>query len=186
MKPISSNIRDAKTLKGDFYTSEDYLENSKFNIFEKSWQLLSDNSHLKFEGSQKPVQFLEPLIAEPLVLIKQKDLSIKCLSNVCTHRGNILINNQTKAKEIVCKYHGRRFNNCGKLLSMPEFSDVNNFPSENDNLTELPIKNWKQFLFSSLIQSINLKSLLKKWINVLDGCQLKNLNLIKVLQKIIL
>ena len=27
--------------------------------------------------------------------------------------------------------------------------DVNNFPSENDNLTELPI-NWKQFLFSSL------------------------------------
>ena len=59
MKPISSNIRDAKTLSGDFYNSKDYLEKSKVNIFEKSWQLLSDNSHLEFEGSQKPVQFLD-------------------------------------------------------------------------------------------------------------------------------
>ena len=129
------------------FTIDHYLEKSKFNIFEKSWQLLSDNSHLKFEGSQKPVQFLEPLIAEPLVLIKQKDLSIKCLSNVCTHRGNILINKNTKAKEIVCKYHGRRFNNCGKLLSMPEFKDVHNFPSKNDNLTELSIKIGSNFYF---------------------------------------
>ena len=36
MKPISSNIRDAKTLNGDFYTSEAYLESSKVKIFEKS------------------------------------------------------------------------------------------------------------------------------------------------------
>ena len=162
MKPISSNIRDAKTLKGDFYNSEAYLESSKVKIFEKSWQLLSDNSHLSSVGSQKPVQFLEPLVAEPLVLIKQKDLSIKCLSNVCTHRGNILVNNQTKAKEIVCKYHGRRFNSCGKLLSMPEFSDVNDFPSENDNLTELPIKNWKQFLFSSLNSTYKFEEVIKE------------------------
>ena len=73
-----------------------------------------------------------------------------------------MINKNTKAKEIVCKYHGRRFNSCGKLLSMPEFKDVNNFPSENDNLTELPLRNWKQFLFSSLEPNHKFDELIKE------------------------
>jgi choline monooxygenase len=165
MKPISSNIKDAKTLNGDFYTSKDYLNKAKIKIFESSWQLLSDTSHLSSVGFKKPIQFLEPLISEPLVLIKQKDLTIKCLSNVCTHRGNILVNEKNKSKEIVCKYHGRRFNNCGKLLSMPEFSDVNNFPTENDHLTEIPLKNWKQFLFSSMNPTYKFDELIKEMDN---------------------
>ena len=51
---------------------------------------------------------------------------------------------------IICNYHGRKFDSCGKFKFMPKCEDVENFPSENDNLKEIPVKNWKQFYFTSL------------------------------------
>jgi choline monooxygenase len=57
---------------------------------------------------------------EPVLLAKNgADLS--CLSNVCTHRGNILVEESCSANLIRCGYHGRRFSLEGKFLSMPEF-----------------------------------------------------------------
>ena len=161
MKIISSNIKNARTLNGSFYNSKEYLKKCSIDIFEKSWQLLSDDSELIKPYSKKPVEFLDPLIPEPLFLSKEKDYSIKCFSNVCTHRANILINKPCKVKEITCKYHGRRFDNCGKLISMPEFQEVENFPSKQDDLIELPTKKWKQFIFSSINPSINFDHLIK-------------------------
>ena len=35
--------------------------------------------------------FLDEYINEPLLLIKNKERQLHCLSNVCTHRGNILV-----------------------------------------------------------------------------------------------
>ena len=155
MKTIDPNIEDAHTLEGDFYSSENYFDESKIKIFERSWQLVSDLTDLKTPNSKKPIQFLEPIIDEPLVIVKNKDESFYCLSNVCTHRGNILVNESCKSNDIVCKYHGRRFNNSGDFISMPEFKGVNNFPSKNDNLTKLPIEKWKQFLFSAIDPAID-------------------------------
>ena len=72
------------------------------------------------------------------------------LSNVCTHRGNILIDGDCIEKNIRCRYHGRRFDLEGKFISMPEFSEVKNFPSKKDDLTEIPFNTWEKFLFASL------------------------------------
>ena len=51
---------------------------------------------------------------------------------------------------IRCNYHGRRFNVDGKFLSMPEFEKAENFPTEKDNLSKIPLANWEQFLFASI------------------------------------
>jgi choline monooxygenase len=52
--------------------------------------------------------------------------------------------------DIRCKYHGRRFQLDGKFQSMPEFKEVANFPSEADNLTNLPVFQLGKWLFTSL------------------------------------
>ena len=46
MDVIDENIKYANTLRGDFYSSHSEFENSKENIFAKSWQLVGDNSNL--------------------------------------------------------------------------------------------------------------------------------------------
>ena len=80
------------------------------------------------------------------------------MSNVCTHRGNILVDSPCNLKSgIVCKYHGRRFDTCGNFKFMPKCEDVINFPSKKDK--------YKKKL-------INKKMLSKKEIDWLITCNI--------------
>jgi len=72
------------------------------------------------------------------------------LSNVCTHRGNIVADKPCNASHLRCKYHGRQFQLDGKFQSMPEFKEVQQFPSKDDDLAKLPVFSWGKWLFTSL------------------------------------
>ena len=89
-------------------------------------------------------------MSEPLLLSKDKEGKLHCLSNVCTHRGNLVVDRPCKLNDLRCKYHGRRFNLDGKFISMPEFKEVKNFPTEADDLINLPMYQWGKLLFASL------------------------------------
>ncbi len=143
---IDPDIRRAKTLSSAFYTDERYFELSKEKIFARSWQFAGGVD--EFENL-KPVTLLPGMLDEPILLSKTAD-AVKCLSNVCTHRGKILVEEQCKASLIRCGYHGRRFDLDGKFLSMPEFADVIDFPSESDNLTKVPFAVRGGFVFASI------------------------------------
>ena len=106
MDKIDENIKCANTLTGDFYSSHKEFQNSKENIFAKSWQLIGDNSHLSKANFKKPFVFLDEFISEPLFVVNNNNHGFKCYSNVCSHRGNILIDKHCEFKEITCKYHG--------------------------------------------------------------------------------
>ncbi len=163
MDPINKDINKANTLKGEFYKTESSLNNCKDLIFSKTWQLICEEAKVPLSNNAWPFLFMDGFIEEPLVLVKNKENEINCLSNVCTHRGNILIENPCSInKDITCKYHGRRFNTCGEFVSMPETQGMENFPTEDDNLTNVPLKKWKQFLFTSLDPKIELDELIKE------------------------
>jgi len=146
MFEIDPDIRKAKTLASDFYTDERYFELSKEKIFVHSWNFLGHVS--EFEGL-KPATILPGFLDEPVLLVKT-DESFACLSNVCTHRGKILVEEPCKANLIRCAYHGRRFSLDGKFLSMPEFEDVEDFPSASDNLQNLSLAEFGGFVFVSI------------------------------------
>ena len=42
-------------------------------------------------GDAHPIKLLENYIDEPLVLTRDAEADIHCLSNVCTHRGNLMV-----------------------------------------------------------------------------------------------
>lgn len=146
MFEIDPDIRKAKTLPSDFYIDPTYFELSKERIFARTWQFLGRSD--EFDGL-KPVTLLPQFLDEPLLLLKT-DESMSCLSNVCTHRGKILVEEPCKANLIRCGYHGRRFSLDGKFLSMPEFEGVENFPSDDDDLKQIPVASRKGFMFASL------------------------------------
>ncbi len=151
---VNPDISRAKTIDSDFYLNPVYYEMSKEKIFANSWQFVGDTDQVKENGWVTPVNLLEKYLNEPLVISRDKSGVIHCLSNVCTHRGNLLVEKPCKLNDIRCKYHGRRFSLDGKFLSMPEFKEVVDFPSEDDNLTELPIFQWGKLLFASLNRSL--------------------------------
>ena len=143
---IDADIRKAKSLPSEFYIDPLYFELSKEKIFARSWLFAG---HRDEPGNIRPFALLPGFINENL-LITQSDESLRCLSNVCTHRGKLLVENACDAKLIRCGYHGRRFSLAGKFLSMPEFENVVDFPTERDNLANVPIEEFGKFLFVSL------------------------------------
>ena len=146
MFEIDPDIRKAKTLPSEFYIDERFWELSRERIFERAWHFLGRADEVE---SLKPVMLLPGMLDEPVLLSRIVD-EVVCLSNVCTHRGKILVEEPCTANLIRCSYHGRRFSLDGKFLSMPEFESVENFPSEADNLTRLPSAEWNGFLFASM------------------------------------
>lgn len=151
---IDPDISKAKTISTDFYTNPLYFEESKEKIFAKSWQFATDIQNVKETGSVYPFLLLENYLNEPLILARDKYGQIRCMSNVCTHRGNLIAYGPCKANQLRCKYHGRLFGLDGSFISMPEFNEVQNFPCEDDNLKQTGLFQWGNLLFTNLLPGI--------------------------------
>lgn len=143
---VDADIRRARTLSSEFYTDEPNFEVSKQKIFERTWQFLGHRDEV--EGL-KPATLLQGFLDEPVLLIKN-GAALTCLTNVCTHRGKILVEEPCQASLIRCGYHGRRFSLDGKFLSMPEFEGVEDFPAESDDLRRLALAAPSGFMFASI------------------------------------
>lgn len=173
---VNKRIELANTLPPEFYNDKKIYNLSKEKIFLKSWQWIDGNGINKKDQIIIPINILEDLISEPIILLKNND-TIKCFSNVCTHRGNILVDKKCKLKKIVCNYHGRRFNLNGEFEFMPEFESVKNFPSSNDNLKNLPLINWHGLFFVGINPNFELLPILKQIEKKISFLPLKKLKI---------
>ncbi len=140
---IDSDICKAHTLPSRYYTEE--------SLFSEILSKLSNSFHFAAHVSQLdenntiPLRQLEKFLGEALILTK--DEKIRCLSNVCTHRGMLIATKPCNLKSLKCGYHGRTFGLDGCMRNMPEFTDVENFPTDSDNLKEFDIKKWNGIIF---------------------------------------
>ena len=116
---VEDDIRSAKTISSDVYHSNEVFQKVIEKIFASSWQLAGDLDIVKIPGQITPVTYLEPIINEPILFSRDhKGDFIHCYSNICTHRGTILIEHPTNDRFLRCRYHGRKFSLDGKFVSM--------------------------------------------------------------------
>ena len=141
---IDEDIRVAKTIPSKFYHSQKVFSRLK-DLFNKSWQFVG-NTDLLESNNVCPDILLEGMLNEPYILTK-KGNEIQCLSNVCTHRGNLVCGEACKTNNLVCGYHGRQFEIDGTMKFMPEFENVKDFPDDGDNLPEIEMETWKNMIF---------------------------------------
>ena len=141
---IDPDIRKARTLPSRYYTED--------GVFSKIITGLSSSFHFAAHVSQLdennilPLPQLENVLGEALIITK--DEKIRCLSNVCTHRGMLIATKPCNSRTLRCGYHGRTFGLDGCMKNMPEFSEVENFPTESDNLREFSTKVWNGIIFT--------------------------------------
>lgn len=166
---IDPDIRKAETLPSEFYRSEEVYNSLKNKVFKRSWQLICDTDKLKIPGTVYPFTLLEGFLNEPLLLTRDLEDNIHCLSNVCTHRGNILVESSDTVKNMKCRYHGRRFELNGCFRSMPECEDALNFPRPEDDLSKVPFEIWHKFIFASINPGITHKAAFKPVTDRLEG-----------------
>ncbi len=162
---VDPDIARARTLHTGFYTDPAVYTAAKEKIFARTWQLVGDVHLVGASGDCYPFTLLEKYLDEPLVLTKDKEGQIRCLSNVCTHRGTLVVDKPCTLPHLRCRYHGRQFQLDGRFHSMPEFKEVKDFPSPADDLASLPLFQWGPLLFASLEADASPAPFLEDMIN---------------------
>ncbi len=173
---VHPDISQAQTISTEVYNSQQVFEMAKEKIFAAGWQWAGDTDMVAEQSSCHPFFLLENYLKEPLLLSKDVQGTIRCLSNVCTHRGNLLVTQNCQVANLRCAYHGRMFNLDGTFKSMPEFTEVKNFPSAKDNLTQLPLFNWGKFLFTSIGQQLPAELFFKDMVQRMHWLPLQEFN----------
>jgi len=169
---VDPDITKAETLPSRFYRDASVFERMKDDIFLKSWHWLGDSpSMLPLDGYAHPLSLLESYLREPMVLVRDRESKIRCMSNVCTHRANLVVNNPGKINNLSCMYHGRQWDYTGEFKRMPEFQDAKNFPRPCDHLHNFHLEEWGPFLFTGLEPEVNfsvIRNFLDKWVGFLS------------------
>ena len=168
---IDPDIRRAATLPARVYSDPALFEHGREAIFARSWQLVGDAAALKAPGTVLPATFLEGACEEPILLTRDADDRLSCLSNVCTHRGNLLVTAGPAAMaQIRCRYHGRRFALDGRFVSMPEFEQAESFPRPGkEDLPRLATGTWGPFVFAALDPAVPFDAWIAPVRTRLDG-----------------
>jgi choline monooxygenase len=146
---VHQDIRRASALPPAVYLQPEWFERMKERVFVRSWQLVGDGAAVAMPGACLPLFMLEDYLDEPLVFVRDDDGVLHCVSNVCTHRGNLVCQTAGVRTGLRCAYHGRRFGLDGRFQSMPEFAGVEGFPGPQDDLPRVPCAQWGRFLFAS-------------------------------------
>ncbi|NOQ91226.1 MAG: Rieske 2Fe-2S domain-containing protein, partial [Flavobacteriaceae bacterium] len=131
---IHKDISLAETLPASFYKDDIVFQEVKEKVFLRSWQWIGDKNLVKLPKSVYPFVLLDGYLTEPMLLTRDTDDQINCLTNVCTHRGNLVVLGAGISKKLTCLYHGKRFNLNGGFEYMPEFGDAQDFPRACENL----------------------------------------------------
>jgi vanillate O-demethylase monooxygenase subunit len=70
------------------------------------------------------------LLGEPLVLWRGQDGSPRVMSDLCIHRGTALSLGRVTGDEIMCAYHGWRYNADGRCVAIPQLEDPSRVPAK--------------------------------------------------------
>jgi choline monooxygenase len=137
---VDPAIERASTPDASIYSDLDFYRRGAQRLFARTWHVAGDRQGARVPGATLPTTLLPGFLDEPLVFTRDNADGLHCLSNVCTHRGNQVVEHAV----------GRRFGLDGRFLSMPEFDAVEGFPSAADDLPRIPFESWGPVLFASL------------------------------------
>ena len=155
---IDDDIRRASTLPASFYTDRAAFDHLREQVFARSWQFAGSAAEVAEPGAVRPFELLPGLLDEPLLLVRDELGELRCLSNVCTHRGNLLRSEPGVCRKLRCRYHGRRFGLDGRFEFMPEFEAAAGFPRPQDDLPRAALGSLDGLLFASVQPAVNFQA----------------------------
>ncbi len=103
-------------ITGRIFTDDEIYKQEAEKLFPRAWIYLAHEDQLKNYGD-----FLTTYIgADRILVVRQRDGSIKALLNACRHRGMTVCRADLgNAKSFLCSFHGWTYDSAGNLISAP-------------------------------------------------------------------
>jgi len=138
---------DDMSLPGWLYYEPEFLEAEKRAFLRRAPQIVCHESEIHQPGQWRTLEYL----GESVIVIRGDDDQVRAFSNVCRHRGSRLVDGAGGCDRVLtCPYHAWSYARDGKLVGVPHRSEYPGLQTEKLGLVELPLENWRGFLFATL------------------------------------
>ncbi len=137
----------ARTLPQAYFVSPEIFAEESKKFFSSEWVCVGHQSQLATAGDY----FVEEVADESLIILRDKEGSIRGFHNVCRHRGTRLCEASSgHAAAIQCPYHAWTYALDGRLVGAPHMESMPGFDKADYPLSSAPVKEWEGFIFVSL------------------------------------
>ncbi len=149
---VRKPLAEAAGMPNAVYTDDALFELERDEVLGKTWAALGFTSDLPTNGFAKPVDFM----GLPLAIMRNRDGEYKVFHNVCSHRGMILLTEETEVEGMVrCPYHSWTYDLNGNLKGTPHIGGVGvhkaeGFACEKHGLREVRSHVWAGMVFINL------------------------------------
>jgi choline monooxygenase len=140
---IDPDICRAWSIPARFYTEGAVFDEEQEKIFRRTWQVVGHRGQLAKPGDY----FTLELLSEPLLLVRGAAGELRGFYNVCRHRAGPPAEGCGSRKLFRCAYHGWTYDLEGKLLSAPEFENVQEFDPAYFTLAPIRAEEWSNLIF---------------------------------------
>ncbi len=151
---VHEQIECAHTLASKFYTDPAVLEAEKARIFRRTWQLVGtlntpcgEQNGVERTIADAETFFTADVIGEPVVVVRDKEGTLRAFSNVCRHRAGPIACGSGCKNVLRCGYHGWTYTLDGRLIGTPDVEGVEFFDRSTMGMFPLRLETWEQLIF---------------------------------------
>jgi choline monooxygenase len=153
---VNEAIECAQTLASRFYTDPHILEIERERIFRRTWQLVGtlDQPCGQVNGIRRTISdpesyFTADVAGEPVIVMRDKQGTLRAFSNVCRHRAGPIALGSGCKNVLRCQYHGWTYTLEGQLIGTPDVDGVEFFDRSTMGMVPLRLETWEKFIFVS-------------------------------------
>ncbi len=134
-----------RALPAEAYRSEGAYETELRRVWQGGWVFVGSADQVAEPGDF----FTTFLGGQPVIVLRNQDGELSALSNLCAHRGTLLVDGPGNTKRFQCPYHAWTYRDDGSLLSVPHAA-----PNEVDKdahcLPSYRCESWHGLVFVSM------------------------------------
>jgi phenylpropionate dioxygenase-like ring-hydroxylating dioxygenase large terminal subunit len=128
------------------YSDSAVFELEMERVFRRDWIAICGADEVSIPGDY----FAFAVAGEPIVVIRGSDGVLRCLSNVCRHRGTVLFDEgRGNASSIQCPYHAWSYDNTGRLTGVPHPGNAV-IDKASHSLAAIRLESWNDIVFINL------------------------------------
>ncbi|MDI3325201.1 aromatic ring-hydroxylating dioxygenase subunit alpha [Pontibacterium granulatum] len=140
------------SLPPECFTSEDFYQFEMNAVWSHEWFCVGRANDIPDTGDYYTITVGD----DPLVVIRDRSGSINVVSNVCQHRGMLIVEGRGNTRRLRCPLHAWVYNTQGELTSAPGLTDKDDeeFNVKDVCLPKLRTEIWEGFIFCTQDESL--------------------------------
>ena len=143
---IAIPFERAQAMPRSVYLSREFLEQEINGIFKHDWFCAGRASALSNPGDYLTLELAD----QPIMVIRDKQGTLRAQSNVCLHRMSTLLEGRGNRSAIVCPYHAWTYELNGLLRGAPAMDGNDSFCKHGMQLPPIRCEEWLGWIMVTL------------------------------------